>query len=189
MFSFLQKTKLAQSTVIYQRGFTLLEMIVAIFIFSIVVTIASGAMLSMINANRKAQALKTVMNNMNLALDSMSRDVRFGTAYAVVDTITSAQGACVNTCTGLQVRKGSGISSVTTQYFLSTTGLLVRKRTIGTADPVEQELTSSGAVIQTLDFSVIGKKVQVMVSGYAGKDPNDYQNRFDIQTTMTQRNL
>lgn len=185
MFSFLYKAKPAQSTVIYQRGFTLLEMIVAIFIFSIVVTIASGAMLSMISANRKAQALKTVMNNMNLALDSMSRDVRFGTAYAVVDTITSTQGACANTCTGLEVKKGSG----TTQYFLSTKGLLMRKRTIGTAGPLEQELTSAGAVIQTLDFLVDGKKVQVMISGYAGKDPNDYQNRFDIQTSMTQRNL
>jgi type II secretory pathway pseudopilin PulG len=153
-------------------------MIVAIFIFSIVVTIASGAMLSMISANRKAQALKTVMNNVNLALDSMSRDIRFGTNY----TQTGITSVLCTTCTGLQLTKGP----VTTQYFLSAKGTLVRKR-----DALEQELTATGAVIQSLDFSVSSDdtKVQVMFSGYAGKDSGDTQNRFDIQTTMTQRNL
>ncbi|MEN9614165.1 MAG: hypothetical protein RLZZ347_472 [Candidatus Parcubacteria bacterium] len=176
MFSFFKKI---QTQKIPSAGFTLLEMIVAIFIFSIVVTIASGAMLSMISANRKAQALKTVMNNVNLALDSMSRDIRFGASYAPVSGIFS--GLCVTTCEGIAVTKPGGV----TQYFRSTkNGTLVRKR-----GALEQELTSTGAVLESLDFVISGTKVLVTLSGYAGKDPNDTQNRFDIQTTMTQRNI
>lgn len=184
MFAFVSQKNNPQNL---SQGFTLLEMIVAIFIFSIVVTIASGAMLSMINANRKAQALKTVMNNVNLALDSMSRDIRFGTNYTLVSGASISSNFCPRSptvCSGLQVSKGVG----TTQYFLSEAGTLVRKRTADT-DANGQELTSSGAVIQSLDFSIDGSKVQVMLSGYAGKNPNDTQNRFDIQTSMTQRNL
>ena len=187
MFLFLKKTR--KHPYASSRGFTLLEMIVSIFIFRIVVTIASGAMLSMINDNRKALALKTVMNNVNWALDSMSRDIRFGTGYSEVSGSGISSDYCPQapqSCVGLQVNKGIG----TTQYFLSKTGTLVRKRSseVSTA-PHGQELTASGATIQSLSFSIDGTKVQVLLSGYAGRDPNDSQNRFDIQTTMTQRNL
>jgi prepilin-type N-terminal cleavage/methylation domain-containing protein len=62
-------------------GFTLVEMIVAVFIFSIVMIVASTAVITMLDANRKAQATKTVMNNLNFALDSMTRAIRVGTMY------------------------------------------------------------------------------------------------------------
>src|SRR3989344_8697452 len=53
------------------RGFTLVEMIVAIALFSIVMVVSVGALLALVTANRKAQALQSVMNNLNIALDGM----------------------------------------------------------------------------------------------------------------------
>jgi hypothetical protein len=42
----------------------------------------------MVDANRKAQTLKSVMNNLNFAVESMSRNIRFGTTYHCEDTDT-----------------------------------------------------------------------------------------------------
>lgn len=64
-----------------QRGFTLVEMMVAMSLFAIVMTVSVGALLSMVDANRKAQALQSVMNNLNVALDGMVRNVRMGNGY------------------------------------------------------------------------------------------------------------
>lgn len=63
------------------RGFTLVEMIVAVGLFSIVMLISVGALMSLVTANRKAQALQSVMNNLNVAVDGMVRAVRVGTVY------------------------------------------------------------------------------------------------------------
>jgi prepilin-type N-terminal cleavage/methylation domain-containing protein len=63
------------------KGFSLIEMLVAVALFSGVMLIAVGALLSLIDANRKAQALSSVMNNLNFALENMSRNIRVGTTY------------------------------------------------------------------------------------------------------------
>tara|TARA_B100000745_G_scaffold300516_1_gene254908 strand:+ start:10681 stop:11298 length:618 start_codon:yes stop_codon:yes gene_type:complete len=67
---------------IYQeRGFTLVEMLVAVSLFAVVMVISAGALLDMVSANRKAQSLQSVINNLNVALDGMVRNVRMGTTY------------------------------------------------------------------------------------------------------------
>lgn len=63
------------------RGFTLVEMIVSLGIFSIVSVVALGAMVRIITANQKAQSLQAAMTNINFALEAMSRDLRVGTEY------------------------------------------------------------------------------------------------------------
>lgn len=71
----------------HNRGFTLIEMMVAVALFSVVMTISVGALLALVDANRKAQALQSVMNNLNVALDGMVRNVRMGTAYHCDDAL------------------------------------------------------------------------------------------------------
>ena len=63
------------------RAFTLIEMMVAVAIFSIVMMIGVGALLSLTETNRRAQAINSVMQNLNAALESMSRSIRVGTSY------------------------------------------------------------------------------------------------------------
>lgn len=65
-----------------ERGFTLLEMIVSLAIFTIVAVIAVSALLKILDANRKSLTLKTAINNINFALESMSREMRVGKTYA-----------------------------------------------------------------------------------------------------------
>lgn len=63
------------------RGFTLIEMIVSLGIFSIVAVVALGALVKIISANHKAQALQAAFTNINFALEAMSRELRVGTSY------------------------------------------------------------------------------------------------------------
>lgn len=63
------------------RGFTLIEMMVSVSIFSIVMLIGVGALLSLVETNRRAQSINSVINNLNAALESMSRTIRVGTNY------------------------------------------------------------------------------------------------------------
>jgi len=63
------------------RGFTLIEMIVSVGLFAVVMLICVAALLSLVDANKKAQAIQSVMNNLNVAVDGMVRSVRMGTNY------------------------------------------------------------------------------------------------------------
>lgn len=64
-----------------QSGFTLIEMIVSLGVFSIVVTIAVGALLVLIASNDQLQKEQTVMTNLSFAVDSMTREIRTGINY------------------------------------------------------------------------------------------------------------
>ncbi len=64
-----------------QFGFTLIEMIVALAVFSVIVTISIGALLTLIATNQQLQAEQSVMTNLSFALDSMTREIRTGTRY------------------------------------------------------------------------------------------------------------
>ena len=69
-----------------QAGFTLIEMIVSLAIFSIIVTMTIGALLVLIANNQKLQSEQSVMTNLSFALDSMTREIRTGTNYYCDDS-------------------------------------------------------------------------------------------------------
>lgn len=68
-----------------KRGFTLIELMVSVTIFIVVMVISLGSLLSISSAERKAESLKTVMNNLHFALESMSRTIRTGVNYHCYD--------------------------------------------------------------------------------------------------------
>jgi prepilin-type N-terminal cleavage/methylation domain-containing protein len=63
------------------RAFTLIEVMVAVSIFAIVMLIGVGALLSLVQTNRRAQGINSVMSNLNAAIESMSRTMRVGGSY------------------------------------------------------------------------------------------------------------
>jgi prepilin-type N-terminal cleavage/methylation domain-containing protein len=64
-----------------QSGFSLIELIVSLGVFSVVVTTAVGALLALVSANDELQDEQNVMANLSFALDSMTREIRTGTNY------------------------------------------------------------------------------------------------------------
>lgn len=74
------KTAFSTSPIPHSRGFTLLEMIVATSVFIVAALIIVGGLVSLNNASRKARAARIVTDNLSAAIDSMSRNIRMGSA-------------------------------------------------------------------------------------------------------------
>lgn len=70
-------------------GFTLIEMIVSIALFSFVMLATTSVLLSVVDADHKAQGLKTTINNLSLTLESIARNLRTGTSYVLLGRSTA----------------------------------------------------------------------------------------------------
>ncbi len=171
-------------------GFTLAELLVSVAIFSVVVTVAIGALLTVLNANRKAQALQTVMNNLNFALEQMSRDIRVGTDYRC-----GPGTAPLADCTGQALGYTSHDGVTRVLYELDGAGQITRSIDGGQAQPV----TASDITIEGINFIVSGPandayqpKVLFALRGYTGKDDPGHpelKTYFNLQTTVSARLL
>lgn len=64
-----------------KRGYTLIELIVAVGLFSLVMLLASGSYLMMIGLSRQAQGIAIGIDNLSFATEAMARDIRTGTSY------------------------------------------------------------------------------------------------------------
>ena len=103
------------------KGFTLIELMVSVAIFSVVMVLALGSLLSISTSEKKAETLKSVMNNLNFALDSMSRSIRTGSVYhcGSSGTLTVAQDCTNPGQSYLAFKATDGITTVV--YWLDTT--------------------------------------------------------------------
>lgn len=191
------------------KGFTLVEMLVSVAIFTVVMTISLGALLAISESDRRAQTLKSVINNLNFALDSMGRSIRTGTNYhcGTSGTVTSPQD-CNSPASYFAFEAFDG-SSVA--YCLDS-GLVKRQVTTGvlSTDCSSSNfipITSSEVTISNLDFYVKGApragdfiqpKVTIILSGYVqvtgGGDTqldcgqnNSTCTIVNLQTSVTQR--
>lgn len=165
-----------------QNGFTLIEMIVSLALFTFVITIAVGALLMLMAANRQLQGEQSVMTNLSFAMDSMTREIRTGTYYYCdsqgsvngtnnifnpsnsVDSLNNSYQDCengnssVNQLQGLAFKEGgdsiTGAGERILYYFDSSQGKIFRR--VGGGAP--QSIVSSGIKIKKMEFFVTGSK-------------------------------
>ncbi|HBB56450.1 TPA: hypothetical protein DEW47_01980 [Patescibacteria group bacterium] len=62
-------------------GFTLIELIVALGLFAVVMTISMGAFLNISDIQKKSESLRNVSDNMSFTIEMMTRDIREGRGY------------------------------------------------------------------------------------------------------------
>lgn len=79
-----------------RRGFTLVEMLVAISLFSFVMLATTTVLLSVVDANHKSQGLKTTIDNLSLTLESVARSLRTGSNYESSQTDSFTNPVCWN---------------------------------------------------------------------------------------------
>ncbi len=191
------------SNAIKSRGFTLVEMIVSVALFAIVMLVCVGALLALVGANKKVHALESVMDNLNVTLDGMVRDVRMGSVYDGSGACTGNSGGPKD-CTGGGTQfsyepYGNGPAGVPTVYRLNTSTNRIERssaKTGGLFVPV----TSS---INSMTFYVIGAsrgcsvtpcdlvqpKVVMVIKGTAQVLNAAQNSTFHIQVTAVQRLL
>jgi prepilin-type N-terminal cleavage/methylation domain-containing protein len=78
-------------------GFTLIELMVSLTVFAIVMVVSTSTLLTMVNANAKAQALYSATSNLSFALDSMTREIRTGFHYYCTNAIENDIAADTST--------------------------------------------------------------------------------------------
>jgi prepilin-type N-terminal cleavage/methylation domain-containing protein len=66
-----------------QKGFTIIEMVVAVGVFAVVITISLTAFLNISDIQKRTEALRVVNDNLNFSLESMMREIRAGSNYRV----------------------------------------------------------------------------------------------------------
>lgn len=171
-----------------EKGFTLIEMIVAVFVFTIVVVIASGGLLSVIHANRKAQALKSVMSNLNFAMESMTRSIRTGTRYSC-----GGGGDCADdgsTIFNFIDSKGRSVE------YSFIDGSIIRTIDDKTLGLITGPITAPEVNIDSMAFYADGvaegdsaqPRVFIIIKGTAGTD-NKSRTSFSLETLVSQRLL
>jgi prepilin-type N-terminal cleavage/methylation domain-containing protein len=187
------------------QGFTLVEMMVAIAVFSIVMITAMSALLNVVDANNKARAIKTAINNVSFALEGISKDMRMGTDYNC-GSGSEPDGDCLsggNIIKYRSIRADEETIGPLTQYkyvyykfdndqleeCLEKDGLVCNYN--GPFTPI----TSSEVKIEKAVFYVLGTdntlspkpqpRLILTVSGRAG-DKEKISTEFDLQTSVSQ---
>lgn len=126
------------------RGYTLIELIVAIGLFAVVTTLVSGAYIMMIGLTQQAQGMATGINNLSFALETMTRTIRTGVDYScVVDTTSGAD--CTAGGTSFFVTNAGGIR---VGYALSD-GAIVQTKNGTTAALTDPSVTVTSLVFYT----------------------------------------
>jgi prepilin-type N-terminal cleavage/methylation domain-containing protein len=176
------------------QGFTLIELLVSVGVFVVVMTISLGSVISILDAGRKAKALKSVMTNLNFALEVMAREIKFGeNYYCGIDTNSphTQTGSCTSTPgTAITFTSSEGVDTI---YRLQGTEIEKSIDHGGTYIGV----TSPEVTVTDLRFYVFGTapipdtnqpKALIFIRGYAGNKPTA-QSNFVLQTTVSQRPL
>ncbi|OHA26951.1 MAG: hypothetical protein A3D52_02390 [Candidatus Taylorbacteria bacterium RIFCSPHIGHO2_02_FULL_44_36] len=169
------------------QGFSLVEILVSTAIFSVVMITAAGALLTTIDANHKAQAIQSVMNNLNFALESMSRAIRVGDTYHCGSIgVLSEPRDCSSGDIFFAFKRSSDSKAV--YYYLS--GSQIVRGVNGEA----LAITAPEIMIENLKFYVQGAgvgsqaqpRVTIVIRGYAGATAK-IRTPFNLQTTLSQR--
>jgi prepilin-type N-terminal cleavage/methylation domain-containing protein len=197
-----------------KRGFTLLEMIVSLGIFSLVAVIAVGSLVRITGLNRRAQSLQSAMDNVSFALESMTRNMRYGSGFQCTQESTFSKNSTKATaCTHGASNKGILFTSTKTD----TNGCpLIHaywfdKKTDGGGNFIwsikkSEQTTCGGAIGSDTAVSIVDEKnvtlnnvefyvlkgtngyslAHFKIEGYAGKRMSE-QTKFTVQTAVSQR--
>ncbi len=192
-----------------QKGFTLVEMIISIALFTVVAVVAIGALLKVVSSNKKAQSLKTSINNLNFALESISREMRIGRNYqcAAVSTIpTNSPNGCSTTRSGIGASWTVAFDSPVPYPSADNPQCKLKiayQFDLGTIKRAEQtncsswtafsplissDITFTAAAVRSWVLASTKPYIQFRFAGYSGLKEKD-KTYFDIQTTISQRLL
>jgi len=177
-------------------GFTLIEIIVTVAVFSLIFGIASNMFVSAIKAQRKSLVSQEILSQASYAMEYMSRHLRMAKNYNIAST------DCVNNGNNYEITGRNGIKfanyedpSCCWEFYLENNAL---KREISNC-PGRQAITSlTAANLAVEEFNIflidsIAGDLQPRMTLFlkirgVGEDLSE-QSTIEIQTTISQRDL
>lgn len=164
-----------------QRGFTLMELIVAIGVFSVAVSIIVGIFLSATRVERRILATVTIIDNTRFVFERMGKEIRTGKSFSLPNGNGSGKLCFTND-------KNKAVV-----YQLSGTALLRFESACASAPPANSEITSSAVTVAYLFFYLSGEAPppdtnQPRITITAGFRPSSVLNAdsvINIQKTIS----
>ncbi len=164
------------------RGYSLIELIVALGLFSFVMTIATGGYLIMLSVNRNAQAITTGVNSLSYALESMTRTIRTGSDYTCNGGVTD--------CNEGSTFKVKAITDIYVTY-----GSFVDAQGNGVITQNDIPLTDSSINVTSLTFYATGMtdadaiqaNVIISITGRVPVGPGKPPKEVNVQSSATMR--
>lgn len=176
------------------KGFTLLELIVSVSLFTVVTLIAMSAYITLIELNRKARATNDLVSNLSFITDSIGRSIRTGTDYKC------GGGTGIANCPeGASEMSFINADGTRITYLLARDSVMACVNgetgcTVNNAEP----LSDPRITVDSLTFYVLGAgttgsdaafqpRAIIVMKGTILPDPKSEPISFNIQTSATQR--
>lgn len=153
------------------KGFTLIEIIVAVGVFAVVMTVSLGAFLNLIDIQGKAESFRKINGNLNYAMEAMTRDIRAGYGYS----------SCGSGCFSFIDSTGALVT------YRLTSGYITRNGVMMTSDDVN--ITNLSFLIRgTIPNDDVQPMVTIKINGESGVKTKQ-KTTLNMQTTVSQRKL
>lgn len=171
-------------------GFTLVEVMVAVSLFVVVAFTATTTFMVFSDANRRSQGLRSSIDNLNFAMESIVLKMREGNNYncGEIDSPIPSAESCIEegeSAVTFLADNGDVLSYRYRSVGVSNTGTIERKVDDGDWQPI----VAPSVDIRQARFFVDNSnrpKVRVFLSAIV-KDKDDTEYGFELQTTISQR--
>jgi len=165
----------------HNKGFTLVELVISVFVFSVLIGIAGGIFVSSLNLQRKAINIKKIEENGRFILEVMTREIR------VANPINTPDNNCPTSPTSTL----SFVHPVNGNIEYS----LVNKEVHRKVETEDTTISNPDVEVTKLNFCISGNaggdnkqpRVTILLSLKAGLGKEEVS--LDLQTTVSQRGL
>ena len=184
-------------------GFTLVEVLIATLLFTVIMIIGTGAVLETNAVHKKTQTMRAVIDNLHFIMEDMARNIRLGSEYRcsetndIPNTSTNCQNGVLIAFKPFDATDETG--QVVYRLFKANPGSkwVIQKK--GKDDSNFSDLTPKEVTINFDEsgFNVYGAlagsedkkqpRALIRLSGYV--EYKDIKSPFNIQTTVSQRLL
>lgn len=170
-------------------GYSLIELMVAIGVFAIVVTIMSGSFAISLRGQGKSATMQNVGDNARYAMEVMAKEMRMG-------MIKASQGYVFNPPSDIRFRSNmpNRNGSVVRFYLDAMTHQIMFDDDVSDA-LVPEPITAANIAVNALTFDVSGvasdsqPRITIVMQAASAGTAADTETRMDIQTTISPRSL
>lgn len=197
------------------RGFTLVELLVATAVFIFVITLTTGALFSAQSLNVRLQQTQAIMDSLNLGVELMIRDARYGSNFYCTTTVQNIAGrrSCPHSASGSQsgsvlvlsppvaLRGSTNVLTDRVVYFVSGGVLYKNEYPTGTTARLNIQITPNDVNVSSISFFVTGAESvsegdlnqPVITFSLRGvtipAKQSERSVEFNIQTTVVPRSI